>query len=42
MKTILRILERAGGYRPPLYLKIENRLIWPLSSRPHRSRGRLD
>jgi hypothetical protein len=25
MQTILRILERAGGYRPTLYLKIENR-----------------
>jgi len=24
MKTILRILERAGGYRPSLSLKIEN------------------
>jgi hypothetical protein len=24
MKTILRILERAGGFRPTLYLKIEN------------------
>jgi hypothetical protein len=24
MKTILRILERAGGYRPTLYIKIEN------------------
>ena len=24
MKTLLRILERAGGYRPALYLKIEN------------------
>ncbi len=24
MKTLLRILERAGGYRPTLYLKIEN------------------
>jgi hypothetical protein len=24
MKTILRILERAGGYRPALSLKIEN------------------
>jgi hypothetical protein len=24
MPTILRILERAGGYRPTLYLKIEN------------------
>jgi hypothetical protein len=24
MQTILRILERAGGYRPSLYLKIEN------------------
>ena len=24
MQTILRILERAGGYRPALYLKIEN------------------
>ena len=24
MKTILRILERAGDYRPTLYLKIEN------------------
>jgi hypothetical protein len=24
MQTILRILERAGGYRPTLYLKIEN------------------
>jgi len=24
MKTVLRILERAGGYRPALYLKIEN------------------
>ena len=24
MKTILRILERAGGYRSTLYLKIEN------------------
>jgi hypothetical protein len=24
MQTILRILERAGGYRPMLYLKIEN------------------
>ena len=23
MQTILRILERAGGYRPTLYLKIE-------------------
>jgi hypothetical protein len=24
MKTILRILERAGDFRPTLYLKIEN------------------
>jgi hypothetical protein len=24
MQTILRILERAGGFRPSLYLKIEN------------------
>jgi hypothetical protein len=24
MQTILRILERAGGYRPTLYLNIEN------------------
>ena len=24
MKTLLRILERAGGFRPTLYLKIEN------------------
>jgi hypothetical protein len=24
MQTVLRILERAGGYRPTLYLKIEN------------------
>jgi hypothetical protein len=24
MRTILRILERAGGFRPTLYLKIEN------------------
>ena len=24
METILRILERAGGYRPTLYLKIKN------------------
>jgi hypothetical protein len=24
MQTILRILERAGGYRPTLYIKIEN------------------
>jgi hypothetical protein len=24
MRTIFRILERAGGYRPSLYLKIEN------------------
>lgn len=24
METLLRILERAGGYRPTLYLKIEN------------------
>jgi hypothetical protein len=24
MQTILRILQRAGGYRPSLYLKIEN------------------
>ncbi len=24
MQTILRILERAGGYRPAIYLKIEN------------------
>ena len=24
MPTMLRILERAGGYRPTLYLKIEN------------------
>ena len=24
MQTILRILERAGGYRPSLYLRIEN------------------
>ena len=24
MRSILRILERAGGYRPTLYLKIEN------------------
>lgn len=24
METLLRILERAGGYRPALYLKIEN------------------
>jgi hypothetical protein len=24
MQTILRIVERAGGYRPTLYLKIEN------------------
>src|ERR1700689_2007910 len=24
MQTVLRIFERAGGYRPTLYLKIEN------------------
>ena len=24
MKTVLQILERAGGYRPTLYLKIDN------------------
>ena len=24
MQTIIRILERAGGYRPTLYLKIES------------------
>ena len=24
MQTILRILERAGGYRPSLYLKIDS------------------
>lgn len=24
MQTLLRILERAGGYRPTLYLRIEN------------------
>lgn len=24
MQTVLRILERAGGYRPTLYLKIGN------------------
>jgi hypothetical protein len=24
MQTILRILERAGGYRPTLYLNLEN------------------
>lgn len=24
MQTILRILERAGGYRPTLYLKIDD------------------
>ena len=24
METILRILERAGGYRPTLYLRVEN------------------
>jgi hypothetical protein len=24
MKTLFRILERAGGFRPTLYLKIEN------------------
>ena len=24
MQTMLRILERAGGYRPSLYLRIEN------------------
>jgi hypothetical protein len=24
MQTLLRILERAGGYRPTLYVKIEN------------------
>ncbi len=24
MQTLLRILERAGGYRPTFYLKIEN------------------
>ena len=24
MQTILRIFERAGGYRPTLYLKIDN------------------
>jgi hypothetical protein len=24
MQTILRILERAGGYRPMLYLQIDN------------------
>jgi hypothetical protein len=24
MQTLLRILEKAGGYRPALYLKIEN------------------
>ena len=24
MRTLLRILERAGGYRPTLYVKIEN------------------
>ena len=38
MQTILRILERAGGYRPSLYLKIENPphrsvLRWPSCSR---------
>jgi hypothetical protein len=30
MKTILRILERAGGYRPSLYLKIEKPPYPPL------------
>ena len=24
MQTILRIVERAGGYRPTFYLKIDN------------------
>ena len=24
MQTILRILDRAGGYRPTLHLKIDN------------------
>jgi Domain of unknown function (DUF6908) len=24
MRAILRILERAGGYRPTLYLQVEN------------------
>jgi len=28
MQAILRILERTGGFRPALYLKIENRPIW--------------
>ena len=30
MQTILRILERAGGYRPTLYLNIENPPYLPL------------
>jgi hypothetical protein len=30
MQTILRILERAGGYRPALFLKIEHPPYMPL------------
>ena len=30
METMLRILERAGGYRPTLYLRVENPPYMPL------------
>jgi hypothetical protein len=39
MKTILRILERAGGYRPTLYLKIENPPYMALGDRGHAGTG---
>jgi hypothetical protein len=39
MKTIVRILERAGGYRGDLYLRIETRPIRRLSSKPRQNSG---
>jgi hypothetical protein len=33
MQTILRILERAGGWNPGLFLRSKTSLIWPLSSK---------
>ena len=42
MQTILRILERAGGYRPALYLKIENPPYMALGHRSHAGAGAVE
>ena len=41
MKTILRILERAGDYRPTLYLKIDNPQSGGFDNSKHISGSRI-